>query len=104
MVHEFCHSYCNPLVDKHTAELQDSAIKIYKRVRKAMSQMAYGNWQTMMRESLVRACVIRYLLAKFGEDEAQKGIQSEETVLLGRQAFRTSCRVRAEPDRLCVLG
>lgn len=55
VVHEFCHSYCNPLVDKHTAELRDSAIKIFKRVRKAMSQMAYGNWQIMMRESLVRA-------------------------------------------------
>lgn len=79
VVHEFCHSYCNPLVDKHEAELKDSAEEIYQRVGKAMSQMAYGNWQTMMRESLVRASVIRYLLDAFGKEEAQKEIESEKS-------------------------
>ena len=77
VVHEFCHSYCNPLVDRHASALQASGIEIFKRVETAMNQMAYGNWLTMMRESLVRASVIRFLHAKFGEARAKKGIQNE---------------------------
>ncbi len=77
VVHEFCHSYCNPLVDRHAQELQASGKEIFKRVEAAMHQMAYGDWLTMMSESLVRASVIRFLLAKYGEVRAQKGIQSE---------------------------
>ncbi len=77
VVHEFSHSYCNPLVEKHLAELESPGKEIFSRVKEAMTRMAYGNWETMMKESLVRATVIRYLQAKFGEDAAQKGIQSE---------------------------
>jgi hypothetical protein len=77
VVHEFSHSYCNPLVEKHIAELETPGKEIFSRVQEAMSRMAYGNWETMMKESLVRASVIRYLRAKFGEEAAQKGIQSE---------------------------
>lgn len=78
VVHEFCHSYCNPLTDKHASELEAPANEIYKRVEPAMKRIAYSNWKIMMRESLVRASVIRYLLAKFGKKEAQKGIQSDK--------------------------
>jgi len=42
-----------------------------------MERMAYGNWQTMMRESLVRACVVRYLTKIDGENAAKKQIESE---------------------------
>ncbi len=77
VVHEFCHSYCNPLVEHHVAELEAPGKEIFGRVKEAMSRMAYGNWETMMKESLVRASVIRYLRAKFGEEAAKKGIQSE---------------------------
>jgi predicted Zn-dependent peptidase len=64
-------------VDRHAPELQTSGIEIFKRVKAAMSRMAYGNWLIMIRESLVRASVIRFLHAKFGEEAAEKGIQSE---------------------------
>lgn len=77
VVHEFCHSYCNPLVEKHIAELEAPGEEIFSRVREAMGRMAYGNWETMMKESLVRASVIRYLRAKFGEESAQERVQSE---------------------------
>jgi hypothetical protein len=77
-VHEFCHSYCNPLVDKHAQELMAPGKEMFKRVETAMRQMAYGNWSTMMRESLVRASVIRFLLAKYGNNRAAKGIQNEK--------------------------
>jgi hypothetical protein len=77
VVHEFCHSYCNPLVDRHLQELKSSGQEIFKRVDAAMRQMAYSNWMIMMRESLVRASVIRFLHVKFGEARATRGIQEE---------------------------
>ncbi len=77
VVHEFCHSYCNPLVDKHASDLEASGKEIFKRVKKTMTQMAYGNWQAMIRESLVRASVVRFLQARLGEAAAKQRIQSE---------------------------
>ncbi len=78
VVHEYCHSYCNPLVDKHAEELEAFAKPIFAQVKEAMKRMAYGSWETMMRESLVRASVIRYLLAKQGEEAAQKRTEYEK--------------------------
>ena len=78
VVHEFCHSYCNPLVDKHAADLEASAKPIFALVEETMRGMAYASWQTMMRESLVRASVIRYMLAKQGEEAARKHIETEK--------------------------
>ncbi len=77
VVHEFAHSYCNPLVDKHAPELESPAQQIFALVEKSMRQMAYGTWQTMMRESLVRASVARYLLAQSGEAAARIQIESD---------------------------
>ncbi len=60
VIHEFTHSYANPLVDAHLKELRSAGELLFPRVRNRMERMAYGSWVTMMRESLVRACVIRY--------------------------------------------
>ncbi len=70
LVHEFCHSYCNPLVDAHLAELRPAGEALYARVKQRMQRMAYANWETMMRESLVRASVIRYLARHEGNAAA----------------------------------
>lgn len=78
VIHEFCHSYANPILDAHEAELQDAGQKIFPHVASAMKRQAYGNWKTMMYESLVRACVVRYkrqhdgALAAWAEIRSQK--------------------------------
>ena len=77
VIHEFCHSYANKIVDDHILQLEKSGKKIYAKVGEKMKRMAYGNWQTMMRESLVRACVVRYMAATEGQEAAQKQINSE---------------------------
>jgi len=61
VIHEFCHSYVNPIVDRHMDELKGAGEKLFPKVAAAMRRQAYGNWRTMMYESLVRACTIRYL-------------------------------------------
>jgi hypothetical protein len=60
IVHEFCHSYANVIIERHSAELKAAGEKIFPTVARKMNAMAYGNWQTMFYESLVRACVLRY--------------------------------------------
>ncbi len=66
VVHEFCHSYTNPLVDKHLDALKPSGERIFRVVQAEMKRQAYGQWKTVMTESLVRACGVRYALATGG--------------------------------------
>jgi len=77
VVHEFCHSYANPIIEQHTKELQAAGAKIFPQVASAMKRQAYGNWQTMMYESLVRACTARYIRCYQGEEPYQTAIRYE---------------------------
>jgi len=79
VVHEFCHSYVNPLVILHTGELEKAGRKIFSSVEDAMRRQAYPGWQTMMYESLVRACVVRYMLESEGAAAADQQIVRENT-------------------------
>ena len=72
VVHEFGHSYCNPLVDKYIKDFRPFGEKYFPRVEKQMKGQAYGSWQTMMRESLVRACEVRYAMANDGIEQAER--------------------------------
>ena len=78
VVHEFCHSYANPVIDQHEAELRDAGQKIFPHVSSAMKRQAYGNWKTMMYESLVRACVVRYIRQHDGAVAAWLEIQRQK--------------------------
>lgn len=77
VVHEFCHSYANAIVDRRLAELAPSGKQIYPLVADTMRAQAYGNWETMMRESLVRACVLRYTQRYDGPAAAAAAAQAE---------------------------
>lgn len=77
VVHEFCHSYANQIVDSHLSQLEKPGKEIFAKVRDKMTNMAYGNWQTMMRESLVRASVVRYMATTEGPEAAQRQIRNE---------------------------
>nr|MBC8327998.1 DUF4932 domain-containing protein [Planctomycetota bacterium] len=54
LVHEFNHSFVNHHVYAHEAELRAAGERLYPLVEQAMRRQAYGSWQTMMHESLVR--------------------------------------------------
>jgi len=77
VVHEFCHSYINPLVDKYEPQLKKAAQTIYPYVAQAMNEQHYLDEKIMMAESLVRACTIRYILAVNGQEAAKKQILQE---------------------------
>lgn len=69
LIHEFNHSFINYLLDEskypnHVEELEKAATDLFESSQWAMSKQAYGNWKTMINESLVRAAVICYMLDK----------------------------------------
>jgi len=77
VVHEFCHSYCNPVVDAHLDLLLPAGEKLFPLVETEMRAQAYGNARTMLCESLVRACVVRYLQATGGEAAAAAEVKEQ---------------------------
>jgi hypothetical protein len=79
VIHEFCHSHTNAVVDRHAEKLQAAGEKIFPRVAAALQRQAYGNWRTMMYESMVRACVIRYTRQYDGRIAAWLAVLAEKS-------------------------
>jgi hypothetical protein len=78
VVHEFSHSYVNPLVDRHRERFAASAPRVFVTVSEEMRSLAYGAWPVTLAESLVRASVIRYVDAKFGAEAAKREITAQQ--------------------------
>jgi hypothetical protein len=78
VVHEFCHSYANAVIYRHYGEFEPAGEKLFRGVSDKMRSQAYGNAQTMLHESLVRACVVRYRLRYEGAEAAQREIRDQK--------------------------
>ena len=61
LIHEFNHSFVNPLYDAHSDILESVGQKLYRMSYRSMSQQAYKNVSTVINESVVRAAVIIYM-------------------------------------------
>lgn len=72
MVHEFLHSYVNPALKKYENELEPFGQTIYGLSKSKMNKLAYGDWQTVVNETLVRALVIQYLQQHSDDSNAAK--------------------------------
>ncbi|MGD9641445.1 MAG: DUF4932 domain-containing protein [Elusimicrobiales bacterium] len=79
LVHELGHSYTNPVVERFESSLREPGQKIYVHVADQMKEQAYGNWITMMFESVLRACELRYALATGGPEAVKKKIAYENS-------------------------
>lgn len=77
VAHEFCHAYCNPLVDRFADKLLTPAKPIFERRTRLMTQQAYGNPRTMLYESLVRASTHRFLTRHGSPREAAAQLREE---------------------------
>ena len=81
LLHEFNHSFVNKLIFQYEEPLEKSGKFIFKHVEKMMRRQAYGSWRTMYCETLVRACVVKYLKDhNFGQDDIQKQLNYELAV------------------------
>lgn len=77
VAHEFSHSYCNPIVDAHMAELKEAGERMFPAIEKRMASQAYGQWQTVMYESMVRAAEVRYAADTKGPEAEKRAIQDQ---------------------------
>jgi hypothetical protein len=55
LLHEFSHSFGNPLIDLYYSQVEDAGNRLFEATRDQMRAQAYGNGKTVLSESLVRA-------------------------------------------------
>jgi hypothetical protein len=77
MVHELAQVYSSPAAGKFAAQLEKSASQIYKSVAPAMQRQSYGNWRTMLNQSLARAAAIEYVIEHDGREAARTAVRKE---------------------------
>jgi len=64
-VHEFCHSFVNPVVDKYIDQMQPAGKRLFAAHGPAMRMMGYQKWESIMYETAVRACVASFVRHSF---------------------------------------
>lgn len=72
IIHEYNHSYCNPVVEANADDLKQKGKAFYKIVSDKMRHQAYGEPKTMLYEIMVRACVIKYFEQNGASDKKVK--------------------------------
>jgi len=78
VVHEFCHSFINPLVQNQRELLKEAGEFLYPYHQRALSKGGTLRWDQMMNEYIVRACVIRYFVARNDAKSVSRQIQNDE--------------------------
>jgi len=78
LIHEFNHSFINYLTEKNKDLFRESGEKIFAVLESEMKAQAYGNWETMLNEALIRAAVIKYMKDhNYSEQEISQTTQNE---------------------------
>jgi len=77
VVHEFAHSFVNPVVHSNGAVLQDVGERLYPHLREELWPLGYRSWQTLCDEYLVRATVNRYLENRGEREKLRRRIEAD---------------------------
>lgn len=75
-VHEFGHSFVNPVVDQLPGEKFSKTEKLFEPLRSAMSNQGYNTWKVCMYEHFVRAGEI-IIAEKLGDKAGAAKLQAE---------------------------
>lgn len=78
IIHEFCHSFCNPLDAKFWKKTEKGANNVYSVAKSEMEKQHYGRPEIMMNETFVRASVICYMRNYYQGADIEYFIQDEE--------------------------
>jgi hypothetical protein len=99
IIHEFCHSYANPCVDRHLDQLKDIGDRLVGSARQRMRRQGYGTGDTVLYESLVRACVARYRYANEGPDAGDAEVHQQEGLGFAWMPQLSDCLAEYETHR-----
>jgi hypothetical protein len=80
VIHEYNHSFVNKIVEKNAAKFEKSGTAMLRETSEQMRRQGYNHWKTIIIESLVRACVVKYLQRNpTGKMTAQLQLAEEES-------------------------
>lgn len=78
LLHEFNHSFVNHVVEKFHSEFKESGETIYAVLGEQMNDQAYGDWEVMYAEAVVRAAVVKYMIDhEYEEKEIKKEVNRQ---------------------------
>jgi hypothetical protein len=78
IIHEYCHTYVNPLVVRNIEEFRELGEAMLNSSRDQMIQQGYNVWNVILNEYLVRACTIRYWTYAEGNRAIKKMIEKDK--------------------------
>ncbi|MCF8372529.1 MAG: DUF4932 domain-containing protein [Bacteroidales bacterium] len=78
IIHEFCHSYINPLIISKPEEFKTIGDAILKSHFEAMRKNGYDVWNVVLNEYLVRACTIKFLKENEGIEVVERNIKIDK--------------------------
>ncbi len=85
VIHEFSHSFCNPLIDEFYNDLQQDSC-LLKPIIKAQKEQGYGDWKTCLYEHFTRANEIILINLMYdketAEDAYKKQVELEKWIYL----------------------
>lgn len=61
IIHELCHPLCNPIIDEFHSKLEHTGKLVREDYIKRTHQKAYGSWESIIYETMVRASVSCYI-------------------------------------------
>lgn len=75
LVHEVGHDFVNPLVEAQAEAFEAVGRRLYATDARGMRRRSFGDWIITLCESVLRACVVRYLAAHGGDVAAELDYQ-----------------------------
>lgn len=76
VVHEFGHSYVNPLTEKNIDEINKYS-NLFSPIKVEMNNQAYGSWDFCVNEHIVRSISYRVLWGTFGAERSEEYISRD---------------------------
>lgn len=76
IIHEFSHSYINPLTEKNI-DVVNKYSYLFKPIEESMARQAYGSWDTCVNEHIVRAVTYRILDKIYSSEVAQEYVNRD---------------------------
>src|SRR5690625_7548087 len=81
ILHEFGHSFVNPLMEKHDKEIESLKSKCFtEKLEKYAKYQGYSEWKFVFNELLSRATTIKIAAKNFGKEKTNKLLENKKSI------------------------